>query len=181
MMSKKNKEQDTKETENEDEFSNLKNENKKEIIKIFQERGNYMREFAPFYELISMERIHSDEAINEYIKDIVDTVEMGLRSIRSGQNLNTKLKRDPVVIKKFENYLNILEDEALGTYSPQKLNSMKSDSLIQIRKLVPQDYKVEMMPSFFNYLDSERIKTILLEQQNEFMMKTPSKVVFVVC
>ena len=181
LSSKKNKEeQDAGPAEDEDEFSYFKGMDAKEMNKIFQERGNYMREFSPFYELISMERIYTDDEIFEKVNDIIETVEMGLRSIRSVKNLNTKLKRDPVIIKKFENYLNLLEDEALGSFSEADISQMKSQSMIEIRKLVPQNYKIEMMPCHFTYLDSERIKTCLMEEQHEFMMKTPSKVVWAV-
>lgn len=37
-----------------------------------------------------------------------------------------------------------------------------------------------MLPAFFNYTDSERIKTIVADQAKDFLLKTPKKVLFAI-
>ena len=40
----------------------------------------------------------------------------------------------------------------------------------ELMKLVPENYKVMVLPAFFNYTDAERIKTILSDQGYEFIL-----------
>jgi hypothetical protein len=45
-------------------------------------------------------------------------------------------------------------------------------------KLVPENYKVMMLPAFFNYTDAERIRTILSDQAYEFIIVSPFEVIY---
>ena len=122
---------------------------------------------------------HTSEDIKRKQDDIIMTIEMGLKSIRSAKNKNTKLKKDKNTIKKFESFLDILEDEAAGRYSNSDLNKLKKSCLVSLRKLMPLEYIIEIQPSTFNHFDSERIKTALLEQCDEFMIDNHPKLMWV--
>mmetsp|Transcript_3845 Transcript_3845/g.3216 ORF Transcript_3845/g.3216 Transcript_3845/m.3216 type:complete len:243 (+) Transcript_3845:140-868(+) len=181
------KNQDTKADEevevnnDDDEYFHVKDKKKdKDTIEMFKEMGNYMRMFSPFYEIESMNKLYMPEDIKRKIDDIIMTIELGLKSVRSAQNKNTKLKKDRNTIKKFEIFLDILEDEAAGRYSGADLTKLKKLSLISLRKIMPLEYMLEIQPSFFNYFDSERIKTALLEQLGDWMTDTHSKLMFVI-
>ena len=142
--------------------------------------GNYMRMFSPFYEIESMMKLYTDEDIRKKQEDIIMTIEMGLKSVRSAQNKNTKLKKDRVTIKKFEHFLDVLEDEAAGRNSLHDIVKLKRLSLVSLRKLMPLEYMIEIQPSFFNNFDSERIKTSILEQLGDWMTATHPKLMFVI-
>ena len=40
----------------------------------------------------------------------------------------------------------------------------------ELGKLVPENYKILVLPAFFNYTDAERIKTIIADQAKEFLI-----------
>ena len=48
----------------------------------------------------------------------------------------------------------------------------------EIMKLVPPGYKIQLLPSFFNTIDSERIGTVLKDNTADFLIDTPKKVLF---
>jgi hypothetical protein len=158
------KAEDTKEEHEEDEYFHVKGKNDKITLEIFKEMGNYMRCFSPFYELESMNKLYTPEDIKRKQDEIIDTIQNALRSIRSSQNKNTKLKKDRVTIKKFEGLLDIFEDEVAGRFSHHEIDKQKRMSLVSLRKLMPGDYIIEIQPSSFNYFDSERIKTSINEE-----------------
>jgi hypothetical protein len=155
---------DTNEENEEDEYFHVKGKNDRITLEMFKEMGNYMRSFSPFYELESMNKIYTPEDIKKKQDDIIDTIQNALRSIRSSQNKNTKLKKDRNTIKKFESLLDIFEDEAAGRFSHHEIDKQKRTSLVSLRKLMPGDYMIEIQPSAFNYFDSERIKTSINEE-----------------
>lgn len=167
--------------DHEDEYYHIKGQKEKQAIELFKQMGYYMREFSPFYELTSMTKSSLPDDIKKKEDDIIMTIEMSLKSIRSAQNKNTKLKKNKVTYQKFIDFLGILEDEVAGRYSHHDLVEKKKESLKALRKLMPPEYMLELRPSHFTYLDSERIKTIIQERYEDFMTQTPNKVMFVVC
>lgn len=114
----KDKSKELTQADDNDEYNEFKTskEKTKEAIELFKHKGNYMREFAPFYNLKSIEKVYGDEDIRRKVNDIIETVQIGLRSVRSAQNKGTKLKKDRRSLKKFERYLDILEAEAAGRF-----------------------------------------------------------------
>ena len=52
--------------------------------------------------------------------------------------------------------------------------------LIEIRKLMPQEYVIDILPSHYNVFDSDKIKAIILENWEDFITNTQRKVVFVI-
>ena len=47
-----------------------------------------------------------------------------------------------------------------------------------LMKMVPENFKVEVFPSFFNTTETERISTVLRENLSDFMLNTQKKVMF---
>ena len=40
----------------------------------------------------------------------------------------------------------------------------------ELLKLIPENYKMQILPSFFNYTDSERIRTVISDQAKDFIL-----------
>ena len=73
-------------------------------------------------------------------------------------------------------YLDFLEDcECLRIANPSKtrLNVKK-----EIMKLVPENFRISIMPIFFNHEDAERIGTVIKDTSKDFLIDTPKKVKF---
>ena len=45
---------------------------------------------------------------------------------------------------------------------------------------MPQEYMIDILPSHYNVLDSDKIKAIILENCEDFVTNTQRKVVFVI-
>ena len=48
----------------------------------------------------------------------------------------------------------------------------------ELMKLTPANYKITMLPAFFNHTDGERIATVIRDTSSEFLVDTPKKVLF---
>ena len=48
----------------------------------------------------------------------------------------------------------------------------------ELMKLVPEQFKIAMLPAFFNHIDGERIGTVIRDTTTEFLIDTPKKVLF---
>ena len=48
----------------------------------------------------------------------------------------------------------------------------------ELMKLVPEGYKIHLLPCFFNHIDGERICTVLRDRPSDFILNTPKKVMF---
>ena len=45
-------------------------------------------------------------------------------------------------------------------------------------KLTPENYKIALLPAFFNHTDGERMGTVIRDTCSEFLLNTPKKVLF---
>lgn len=45
-------------------------------------------------------------------------------------------------------------------------------------KLTPPNYKITILPAFFNHTDGERIATVIRDTSADFLVKTPKQVLF---
>lgn len=48
----------------------------------------------------------------------------------------------------------------------------------ELMKLVPEQFKISLLPAFFNHTDGERIGTVIRDTATEFLEQTPKKVMF---
>ena len=73
-------------------------------------------------------------------------------------------------------YLDFLEDmECLRILKP---NSAKNTVNKELMKLVPENFKISLLPAFFNHIDGERIGTVIRDTSQQFLVDTPKKVMF---
>lgn len=45
-------------------------------------------------------------------------------------------------------------------------------------KLVPEKFKISLLPAFFNHIDGDRIGTVIKDTSAQFLENTPKKVMF---
>lgn len=76
-------------------------------------------------------------------------------------------------MKKYIDYLEDLECQRLS--NPKKTRSLVDDEL---RKLVPENFKISMLPAFFNHIDPDRIGTVIRDSSRVFLLDAPKKVKF---
>ena len=48
----------------------------------------------------------------------------------------------------------------------------------ELMKLVPENFKISLLPAFFNHIDGDRIGTVIRDTSNDFLINTPKKVMF---
>jgi len=73
-------------------------------------------------------------------------------------------------------YIDYLEDmECLRISKPK---TAKANVNKAIMKLVPENFKISMLPTFFNNTDAERIGTVIKDTTADFLIDTPKKVMF---
>ena len=73
-------------------------------------------------------------------------------------------------------YLDYLEDtECLRITKPKSAASAVNKELM---KLVPECFKISILPAFFNHTETERIGNVLRDTAHTFLLDTPKKVMF---
>jgi len=78
------------------------------------------------------------------------------------------------IMGKYLDYLEDLDSGRLGQPTVVYSNVKKD-----IMKLVPENYKITMLPTFFNNIDAERIGTVIRDTTADFLIKdTPKKIMF---
>ena len=73
-------------------------------------------------------------------------------------------------------YIDFLED--MECQRILKPNLAKTNVNKELMKLVPENFKIAMLPAFFNHTDGERIGTVIRDTSNQFLVDTPKKVMF---
>jgi hypothetical protein len=71
-------------------------------------------------------------------------------------------------MKKYIDYLEDLECQRLS--NPKATRELVNKEL---RKLVPESYKISMLPAFFNHIDPERIGTVIRDSSRVFLLDAP--------
>jgi hypothetical protein len=97
--------------------------------------------------------------------------------VRSSKNLNALIKNNVRTKTTMRKYLEFLEDKSSGRVGAQASKSFKMIEK-SIKKLVPENFKISLFPSYFNTTDCERIGTILKDNLVDFLLNTTKKVMF---
>jgi len=141
-----------------------------------KDTGDYMKPFLPFFDAKSLEPPLTVKMVEKIEAKIFKEVEIALKQVRSSRNLNCNIKNNVMTRSIMRQYLDYLEDmECLRVSKP---NTAKANVNKEIMKLVPENYKISMLPTFFNNIDSERIGTVIRDTTSEFLIDTPKKVMF---
>ena len=77
------------------------------------------------------------------------------------------------ILRKHCDFMEDVDCLRIGKPKEAEANIMK-----EIMKLVPLNYKISMLPAFFNNTDADRIGTVIRDTSSEFLIDTPKKVMF---
>ena len=76
-------------------------------------------------------------------------------------------------------YLDFMEDRECHRFESEA--DVKKERIRvnkELIKLVPENFKISMLPAFFNHVDAERIGTVIRDTSQKFLLDTPKKVKF---
>ena len=141
-------------------------------------KGDYMKPFTSFYDPKGLEPAYTSMQLEKFERNIYKDIEIALRQARSSKNLGTKIRKNMFTTATLRAQLDLLEDIDCDRISKDKIQKEKEKMQAELFKLIPDNYKVQMLPSYFNYIDCERIRTVIYDQAFDFMTKTPKKVIF---
>ena len=139
-------------------------------------KGDFMKPFTSFYDPKAMEPPLGEKQIEKIEAKIYKEVEIAIKQVRSSQNLNANIKNNHMTRTIMKKYMEFLEDmECCRILKP---NIARVNVNKELMKLVPENYKISMLPAFFNHTDGERIGTVIRDTSNQFLVDTPKKVLF---
>ena len=139
-------------------------------------KGDFAKPFMPFYDAKAMEPPLTDKQVEKIEAKIYKEVEIAMKQVRSSRNLNCNIKNNHMTRTIMRKYIDYLEDtECLRILKPE--TALKNVNK-EVRKLVPESYKISMLPAFFNHTDGERLGTVIRDTSSKFLVDTPKKVMF---
>ena len=82
--------------------------------------------------------------------------------------------RPIMIVRKMEDPENVKEEEIESNDYVEIMDGWKND----VKKIVPVDYKLELLPIRFTFTQSEKMRTIILENMSSFFMLDQKKIIF---
>lgn len=161
----------------ETEFNIKKKSNKGDKMLDVKDVGDYMKPLKPFYDMVALEPPFNLKQVERLEARIYKEVETVIRQVRSTRNLSSMIKNNVRTKNTMRKYLEFLEDKASLRIGA---NAKRSFQIIEknIKKMVPENFKLSLFPSYFNTTDCERIGTILKDKLGDFLINTTKKVMF---
>jgi hypothetical protein len=155
-----------------------KTEEKKDDPEIFRMKymGDFAKSFLPWYDPQAMTPPLTEKQVIKLQAKIYKEVEIAIKQVRSSRNLNANLKNNHMTRTIMAKYMDYLEDKACWRLPNPKKTKISVDK--ELMKLVPEQFKISMLPAFFNHIDSERIGTVIRDTSGDFLIDTPKKVLF---
>lgn len=100
--------------------------------------------------------------------------------------MNANIKKNQMTRNILGMYMDYLENiDTLRIPRPKynkdgtpKEDKYYKDIKKELMKLVPEQFKISLLPAFFNHIDGERIGTVIRDTATEFLENTPKKVMF---
>ena len=148
-------------------------------IKEMKYRGDFMKAFDPFYAPKAMEPPLSEREVEKTEGKIQKEVEMAIKQVRSSRNLNAYMHNTLQSRTIIKQYLDFMEDREccrFATPLDEKKERIRVNK--ELIKLVPENFKISMLPAFFNHIDADRIGTVVRDTSQKFLLDTPKKVKF---
>ena len=142
-----------------------------------KDNGDYMKPLMSFFGSASLEPPFTSKDVDKIEAKIYKEVEIAIRQVRSGRNLNCNIKNNHMTRTIMRKYIDYLEDSECLRITKSKKND-ESNVVRDILKLVPENYKISLLPSFFNNIDGERIGTVIRDTTSDFLLNTKKKVMF---
>jgi hypothetical protein len=127
-----------------------------------------MRAFLPFYDARGLEPPLAQ--VHRWEERIVKEVETAIRQVRSSRNQSTKMRRNAATEQVLRLQLDLIEDMECDRVPERELPQKRALVERELLKLVPENYRLTIMPAFFNYHDAERIRTVICDQAQEFLL-----------
>ena len=122
-----------------------------------------MKPFLSFYDPKALEQPLSHSQIEKYERVILKDLEITLKQVRSSLNLSTKLRKNTLVTQILHQQLDFLEDMCCERLNKEQISVTRVKLGQDLLKLIPEGYKIQLLPAFFNYTDAERIKSVLAD------------------
>ena len=128
-----------------------------------------MKPFVSFYDPKGMEPPINNQQMQRYEQLIIKEVEIAIKQIRSSKNLNTKLRNNAsLILSQQLDYLEDLDcDRFINMSEQEAARSLVEKELL---KMVPENYRIAILPAFFNYTDPERIITTIVDLAQDFIL-----------
>ncbi|CAK92928.1 unnamed protein product (macronuclear) [Paramecium tetraurelia] len=196
--------QEESEEEESDGDTNIKidEEELEDMLKLQNEEfieKTWNQSVGSFYSAQILKEPIKKNRINRLLEDIFMEVKQGVEKARGKRSLYTKWKHDlDGINKKMEQYLKILEYKT--TYRTLRVVQQKQDEesvakwnhiyksrnyeeiIEQWRKevkiMLPLNTHLCILPMRFNYTESEKIKSAIVENMESFFMRRDNKIIF---
>lgn len=139
-------------------------------------RGDYTKPFMSFYDPKGLEPPHGAMQVAKIESNILKEVEIAIKQVRSSKSLSSKIKRSPAAAELLRRQLDYLEDRECDRlpHSEEERLQIRQHVEHELLKLVPENYRIAILPAFFNYADPERIRTVLNDQAQDFLLNRAS-------
>eukprot|EP00347_Sterkiella_histriomuscorum_P007723 403347806 len=165
-----NQENDKDQTAADKEKLKKQRKGKRETLLDYKIKGDYLKPFFSFYDPKALDQPYSFSQIDKYEKIIQKDLEIALKQVRSSKNLSTKIRKNMLINKILRLQLDFIEDQQCERLSKDLINSTRDKLNKELIKLIPENYKIMLLPSFFNYTDAERIKSVIADQATDFIL-----------
>lgn len=158
----KNKEEEEEQQKKKKEVETKKS--KETNLMEFKMKGDDMKPFTPFYDPRALDPPLTQMQVTKLENNILKEIEIVIRQVRSYKNLNTKFQKSKASDRILRQYNEFLEDDNCERILAKERKKAKEFITKETVKLIPPAHKIEMLPSFFNYTDTERIRTVLQDR-----------------
>lgn len=125
----------------------------------------------PFYDPKGMEPPMNAMQVTKQEAKILKEVEIAIKQIRSSKNLASKIRKNASTTYALRLQLDYIEDRECQRFLDLSDQLQASEfAKNELLKLVPADYRIAVLPCFFNYTDAERIRTMIVDNGADFML-----------
>ncbi|CAK60259.1 unnamed protein product (macronuclear) [Paramecium tetraurelia] len=199
-----NKEESEEEEDDEDDDTNiqideeeLQDQMKQKSEEFIQKTWN--QKVGAFYSAQILKEPIKKNRIKRLLEDIFMEVKQGVEKARGKSSLFTKWKHDlDGINKKMEQYLKILEykttyrtikvvqqkhdDEAVAKwnhiYKSRSYEEIIEQWKKEVKAMLPLNTHLCLLPMRFNYTESEKIRSVIVENMDPFFMRRDNKIIF---
>ena len=71
--------------------------------------------------------------------------------------------------------LNLFEDFDCDRILLEDRQAAKEEVEKELLKLIPENYRIAILPAYFNYSDPERIRTVINDEAQDFLLNSNAK------
>ena len=127
-------------------------------------RGSMLQVFQPIFGTIVFEKPISQVECAKYEQVIIKDIEKGIRHKGSSINVQVQFYSTPGLKNALDAQLNFFEDKASGRLLQE--DEIKRAVENNVRKNIPQDYKIEAISYALNTFNPESVVTKVMTQES---------------